>query len=65
MKVLELICHQYFFTANSLGCQPTTSQYVKPLTSHTLALAASAIHFALSEYSGGQMATVMFCHDKY
>jgi len=25
MKVLDLIYHQFFFTANSLGCQPTTS----------------------------------------
>jgi hypothetical protein len=65
MEVVDLIYHQSFFTANSLGCQSTTSQYVKPLTWHTLALAASAIRFALSEYSGGQMATVMFCHDKY
>jgi len=31
MKVLDLIYHQFPFTANSLGCQPTTSQYFHPL----------------------------------
>jgi len=47
MEVLDLIYHQLFFTANSLGRQPTTLQYFQPLASQTLALAAAAIHCAL------------------
>jgi len=31
MEVLDLIYHQFFFTANSLGCQPTSLQYFQPL----------------------------------
>jgi len=31
MEVLDLIYHQFFFTANSLGRQPTTSQFFQPL----------------------------------
>jgi len=65
MEVLDLIYHQLFFTANSLGCQPTTSQYFQPLALQTLALAATAIHFALSEYTSGKKATVMFSQDEY
>jgi len=63
MEVLDLIYHQFFFTANSLGCQPTTSQYFQHLTSQILALAAAAIHCALSEYAVGKKATVMFSQD--
>jgi hypothetical protein len=33
MEVLDFIYHQFFFTANSLGRQPTTSQYFRPLAS--------------------------------
>jgi len=54
MEVLDLIYHQFFFTANSLGCQPTTSLYFQPLAPQTLALAASTIHCALSEYASGK-----------
>jgi hypothetical protein len=32
MDVLDLIYHQFFFTANSLGRQLTTSQFFQPLT---------------------------------
>jgi len=32
MEVLDLIYHQLFFTSNSLGWQPTTSQFSQPLT---------------------------------
>jgi len=35
MEVLDLLFHQFFFTANSLGCQPTTSQYFELLAPHT------------------------------
>jgi len=60
MEVLDLIYHQFFFTANRLGRQPTTSQYFQPLAPQTLALAAAAIHCALSEYASRKKATVMF-----
>jgi len=65
MEVLDLIYHQFFFTANSLGHQPMTSQYFQPLTLQTLELAAAAIHCALSEYASGKKATVMFSQDEY
>jgi hypothetical protein len=51
MEVLDVIYHQFVFTANSLGCQPTISQYFQPLALQTLALAAAAIHYALSGYA--------------
>jgi len=65
MEVLDLIYHQFFFTANSLGRQPTTSQYFQSLAPQTLALVAAAIHCALSDYAGGKKATVMFSQDEY
>jgi len=65
MEVLDLIYHQFFFTANSLGRQPTTSQYFQPLAPQTLALVAAAIHCALSEYATGKKATGMFSQDEY
>jgi len=65
MEVLDLLCHQCFFTANSVGRQPTTSQYFEPLAPHSVALAAAAIHCALSQYGSGKQATVMFSHNEY
>jgi hypothetical protein len=65
MEVRNLIYHQFFFTANSLRCQPTTSQYFQRLTPQTLALAATVIYCALSEYAGGKKATVMFSQNEY
>jgi len=65
MEVLDFIYHQSFFTANSLGRQPTTSQYFQPLASQALVLAAAAIHCALSEYASGKKAMVMFSEDEY
>jgi hypothetical protein len=53
MEVLDLTYHQFFFTANSLGQQPTTSQFLEPLTPPRLALVAVAIHWAQSEYATG------------
>jgi len=41
MEVLDLIYHQLFFTDNSLGHQPSTSQCFQPLAPQTLALAGS------------------------
>ena len=65
MEVLDLIYHQFFFTTKRLGRQPLTSQYFQPLVPQTLALAATAIHCALSEYASGRMATVEFAQDEY
>jgi len=65
MEVLGLIYHQVFFTANSLGRQPTTSQFVRPLTPQTSALVAAAIYCALSEYATGKKVTVMFSQVEY
>jgi hypothetical protein len=65
MEVLCLIYHQFFFTANSLWRQPTTSQFFPPLTPQSLALVATAIHCALYEYATGRKVTVMFSQDEY
>ena len=65
MEVLDLIYHKFFFTANSLGHQPTTSQYFQPCVPQTLVLAATAIHCVLSEYTSGKKATVIFSQDEY
>jgi len=65
MELLDHIYHQFFFTANSLWRQPTTSQYFLPLAPLTLALAVAAIHCALSEYTSGKKATVMLYRDGY
>jgi len=65
MEVLDLIYHQFFCTTNSLGRQPSTSQFFQPLTPQTLALVAAAIHCALSEYATGRKVTVMFSQHKY
>jgi len=51
MEVLDLIYHQFCFTANRLGRQLTTSQFFQPLTPPMLALVAAAIHCAPSEYA--------------
>jgi len=65
MEVLDLIYHQFFFTANSLGRQLTTSQFFQSLPPQTLALVAAAIHCVLSEYANGKKVTVMFSHEEY
>jgi hypothetical protein len=65
MEVLDLIYHQFFFIANTVGCHPMTSQYFQPLTLQTLVLVAAAIHCVLSEYTTGKKATVMFSQDEY
>jgi len=64
MEVLDLIYHLFFFTTNILGRQPTTSQFLQPLTPQTLALVAAAIHCVLSEYATGKKVTVMFSQDE-
>ena len=65
IKVRDLIYPQFFFTTNSVGRQPTTLQFFQPLTPQTLALVATAIHCALSEYATGTKVTVMFSQDEY
>jgi len=51
MEVLDLIYHQFFFTANSLGRQLTTSHFFQPLAPQTLVLVVAGIDGALSEYA--------------
>jgi hypothetical protein len=63
MEVLDLIYHQCFFTANSLGQPPTISQYFQPLTPQASALASADIHCALSIYAIAMNATVMLSQD--
>jgi hypothetical protein len=65
MKVLDLIYHQFFFTANSLRHQPKTSQYVQALALQTLVLVAAAIHCVLCKYASGKKTTVIFSQDEY
>jgi len=65
MEVLDLIYHQFFFTANRLVCQPTTFQFYELLTLQTLTLAALVIHFLPSEYVSGKKSTVMISQDEY
>jgi len=65
MEVLDLIYDQFFFTAITVGCKPTTSQYFQPRALKTLALAAAAIHCVLSEYARGMNATVMISQNQY
>jgi len=65
MEVLDLNYHQLFLTASNLRYQPTTSQYFQPLTPLTLARVVAAIHCALSDYSSGKKATVMFSQNEY
>jgi hypothetical protein len=65
MEVRDSIYHQFFFTTNSLGQQPTTSQFFQSLTPQTLTLVATAMHCALSEYATGKKVTVMFSQDTY
>jgi hypothetical protein len=65
MEVLDLIYYRFFFTPNSLGRQPTTSQFFQPLAQQTFALVATAIHCVLSEYATGKKVTVMFSQDEY
>jgi hypothetical protein len=65
MEVLDLIHHQFFFTAQSWGQQPTKSQFFQPLALQTLALVAAAIHCALFEYATGMQVTVKFSQDEY
>jgi len=63
--VLHLIYHLFFFTANILGRQLTTSQFIQPLTPQTFMVVAAGIHWALCEYATGKNVTVMFSQDEY
>jgi len=65
MEVLDLIYDQFFFTANTLGHQPSSTQYFQPLTPQTLALAAAAIRYGLFEYDSRKKCTVILSHDAY
>jgi hypothetical protein len=65
MDVLDLIYHQFSFTANCLGRVATTSQFFQHLTPQSSALVAAAIHCALSEHATGLKVPVMFSQDEY
>jgi len=65
MEVFDQIYDQLIFSTNDMRCQPITSQYVQPLAAQNLALAATGIHCALTEYASGLRATVMFSPDEY
>jgi len=65
MEVIDLIYHQFCFTGNSLGLQPTTLHFFQPLAPQMVALIAAAIHCVLSEYTTGKKVTVMFSQDEY
>jgi len=63
--VLYLIYHPFFFTANSLGYQSTSSQSFKPLPLQTSSLANAAIDCMLCEYAIAKNVTVVSSHDEY
>jgi hypothetical protein len=65
MEVPDLIYCQFFFTTNSLGRQPSTSQYFQPLAPQTLVLVAAAIQCTLSAYARGKAAMVKFFQEEY
>jgi hypothetical protein len=65
MEVLDLICHQFFFTTNGLGWPLITLHFFHPLTLQTLVLSATAIDCTLCEYATGKKVTVMFSWDEY
>jgi len=65
MEVLDQIYHQFFFTTNSLGSQPMTSQYFQLINPLTVGLAAAALRCVLSEYASGKKVTVMSSEHQY
>jgi len=65
MGVHHLMNHKFAFTTRHVGRQPTRSQDFQPLTPQTLAQPAAGIHCVLSEYSSGNMATVMISEEHY
>jgi len=64
MEVVDLMYHQFFFTVNCLGCQPTKSQFFQLLAPQTLALAAAAIHLALPKDATGKYDMVMMSQEE-
>jgi hypothetical protein len=65
LEVVDLIYYHMFFTASSLGRQPTSLQFFPLLTLQQFTLVPTAIHCALSEYATGKKVTVMFSQDEY
>jgi len=65
MDVLEIIYHQFIFTARSLGRQPMTCRISQPPAVQTLVLGTAATHCALSEDASEKTIAVMFCQDEY
>jgi hypothetical protein len=64
-EILDLIYHIFFFTVNSLGRLPHTAKYFDPVSPWTLAIAAAAIHCALSDYEQGTKVTTNFAQEDY
>ena len=64
-EILDLIYHIFFFTVNSLGWLPYRAKYFDPASPWTLAIAAAAIHFALSDYEHGTKVTTNFAQEDY
>lgn len=60
MKAQELIYYQSFFTADSLGCNPTLSQFIQPLNPKTLEVPTIAILLALCGEAPGEKETLRF-----
>ena len=48
-----------------MGRHPTTYHYFQPFTLQTLAITATAVHCALSEYGTEKKATLMLSQDEY
>lgn len=65
MEFVHCIYHQFFFTANGSGSQPTTSQFFQPLALQTVALAPTPIHCMLSICPSGINSMMMFSQDIY
>ena len=65
MEVLDLIYHHFLFIANNLRHQSIIFQYFQHFTLQTVVLTAAVIHCALSEYTSGKKAKVMFSQDEY
>jgi len=65
IKLLDFIQYPFFITAQSLGCEPTTSLVFHHLTPQTSPLADAAILCEMSEYAAGNKTLGMVSQDDY
>jgi hypothetical protein len=63
--ILDLIYHIFFFTVNTSGQVPHTAKYFDLVSPWTLAIAAAAIHCALSDYEHGTKVITNITQDDY